>query len=178
LTVAAKVALVKTEQDFWKDFKNHQELKQKLSDHGLLIQPLVFEKKVVSVARCWMTLAKAHLAEAKVSCDKKLKRSFYSRNYYAVYNASKSVRYFSRGSVSAKGDDHQEVSNLPTTFPNSAEWGADLRKMYQFRLTADYDGWPHSTANLDADMESHLRKSRDFLKASRVFLQSEFGIKL
>jgi hypothetical protein len=174
----AKVALVKSEQDFWRDFKNHQELKQKLSDHGLLINSMAFEQKVILVARCWMTLAKVHLAEAKVSCDKKLKRSFYSRNYYAVYNASKSVRYFASGFVSAAGDDHKKVSELPATFPDLAQWGDDLRKMYEFRLIADYDGWSHSTANLDADMKSYLKKSTAFLKASKAFLKIEHGIRI
>src|SRR6185369_5760440 len=118
------------QHDFWKDFKNHAELRQLLKKHGILTAPDDLDLRVQAVAKCWMKLAVSHLKEAKEACTLRCRRSFYSRGYYAVYNASKAVRYLVFGTVSAKGDDHQQVSSLPDDFPEVDKWGAFLRDMY------------------------------------------------
>ncbi len=62
------------------------------------------------VGLCWLKLAIQHLADAKASKKQKgARRAVLSRSYYAVYNASKAIRYIVNGSVSLRGDDHQKA---------------------------------------------------------------------
>lgn len=166
------------QHEFWRDFRNHAELKQLLKKHGVLTAPAEFDLRVEAVAKCWMKLAVSHLREAKGDCDLQFRRSFYSRGYYAVYNASKSVRYLVYGQVSDKGDDHQKVSSLPDDFPHVGKWGGFLRDMYKHRLVADYDGWPNSLRALNTDMSATLDKCSDFIKISKRYIRTKFGFQL
>jgi hypothetical protein len=165
-------------QGFWKDFKNHAETKRVLTKYNLLTTPSDFDLLVHAVAKCWMRLAVSHLKEAKEFSSLRFRRSFYSRGYYAVYNASKAIRYLVSGHVSAKGDDHQKVSDLPDDFPDVGKWGSFLRDMYKNRLVADYDGWPNSVRELNTDMEIAFENCRNFIKVSKEYARNRCGVKL
>ena len=100
------------------------------------------------------------------------------RGYYAVYNASKSIRYLASGHVSEKGDDDQKVSDLPDDFPDVGVWGSFLRDMYKNCLVADYDGWPNSSRRLDTDMKTALQRCNEFIKVSKEYVRNKFGVQL
>src|SRR5258708_21980784 len=82
------------------------------------------------IGLCWLKLAHRHLADAKASQKQKgTRRAVFSRSYYAVYNASKAVRYVTHGSVSLFGEDHQKAGDLPDDFPNVANWAVDIIRL-------------------------------------------------
>jgi len=166
------------QHEFWKDFKNHAEVKRILEKHQLIDKPSDFDSLMHAVARCWMKLAVLHLKEAKEFSSLRFRRSFHSRGYYAVYNASKSIRYLVSGQVSEKGDDHQKVSDLPDDFPDVSVWGSFLRHMYKSRLVADYDGWPNSSRMLNAHMKTALQSCNNFIKVSKEYARNKFGVQL
>jgi hypothetical protein len=166
------------QHEFWKDFKNHVETKRLLTKHGLLYTPDDFDLLVGAVAKCWMRLAVSHLREANQLSSLQCRRSFYSRGYYAVYNASKAIRYLVSGYVSEKGDDHQKVSDLPDDFPDVVTWGSFLRDMYKHRLVADYDGWPNSMRQLNTDMEIASENCKNFINVSKQYARNKYGVKL
>ena len=163
---------------FWRDFKNHAELNRLIEKYKLRTVPDDFNVVVHSVAKRWMKLADVHLKDAKMSCSLECRRTFYSRAYYAVYSASKSVRYIAKGFVSDKGDDHQKVSDLPVDFPDYQKWGSFLRNMYKNRLVADYDGWTYSKRSLNADLALVFKESRAFVRTAKNYLRANHGIAL
>ena len=166
------------QQAFWKDIKNHAELKRLLKKHELLHNEPLFDDVVHSVAKAWMSLARIHLKDAKRCCSKESQRSFYSRSYYAGYNASKAVRYLAVGTVSGSGDDHQKVSDLPTDFPENEKWGSFLRELYKHRLISDYDGWRNSTRGLKLNRRKSLKEVETFVKACKAYAASKYGVRL
>jgi hypothetical protein len=86
------------EREFLKLTQNHREF-------GRKIQVLGHEKVASDVTEIayyvglrWLQLACEHMQDAKAAMASNLDRSAYSRSYYAVYNASKSIRYIVNGS--------------------------------------------------------------------------------
>lgn len=62
-----------------------------------------------------------------------------SRYYYACYNASKALRFFSDGNFSAEVADHKKVGELPDDFPERDRFKLNLETMRTDRNTSDYD---------------------------------------
>ncbi len=155
---------------------NHGQFSEKLRKLGQVKAADGIQKNAFHVGLCWLRLAQDHLDDAAASLASGRKRSTFSRSYYAAYNASKAVRYIVAGAVSLKGDDHHKASDLPDDFPNVDKWAEMIPKLYEHRLFSDYDNWiftesEHSLLPVDAhDL------AREFLEASRLYLQSKFGI--
>src|SRR5690242_9826960 len=79
---------------------NHGEFREKLRQLGLVAESNTLERNILHICLCWMRLALDHFDDARSSLAAGRRRSTFSRSYYAVYNASKSVRYLVTGSVS------------------------------------------------------------------------------
>ena len=101
------------EREFLRVTENHGEFGRKLRTLDFATASSALREHAHHVGLCWLRLATDHLADAKTAQASGRRRSAYSRAYYAVYNASKSVRYIVTGAVSLKGDDHKKASELP-----------------------------------------------------------------
>lgn len=155
--------------------KNHGEFKATLILLSMKGDLPLLESYVHAVARRWFELAKEHYADASNTNSRTSPRAVYSRAYYAVYNASKSVRYIARGQVSLKGDDHRKVADLPDNFPNVDSWAAKLQILYEHRLRADYDNCSGTTTENMLSAAQCVEDAGDFLEIAAQFLQSEYG---
>lgn len=156
--------------------KNHAEFKQRLTKLKLTSDFSVLDAAVASVVRSWFQLARQHADELAKLDPAQLPRAVYSRSYYAAYNASKAVRYMSRGIVSLRGDDHRAVSELPDSFPNVAHWARSLQLLYEHRLRADYDNWTQTSSEHILKPEECVKLAQDFLVASEKFLDDEYKV--
>lgn len=156
--------------------KNHGEFKATLVSLSMSGELNVLQSHVHSVARRWFELAREHHAEASTIDPGTNPRTVYSRAYYAAYNASKSVRYVSRGQVSLRGDDHRKVSDLPDSFPDVDAWTAKLPVLYEHRLRADYDKWANTRNENTLSPTECLKEAGNFIEVSAQFLLSEYGL--
>jgi sulfur relay (sulfurtransferase) DsrC/TusE family protein len=158
------------------EITNHAEFKQKLTKLKLTNDFATFDAAVVDVVASWFKLAKEHSVEmAKLDVDQ-LPRAAYSRAYYAAYNASKAVRYMSRGVVSLHGDDHRKIADLPDTFPNVNMWARELQVMYQHRLRADYDNWTQTPSEHTLKPRECTELARKFLETCETFLKDVYKV--
>ncbi|WP_213772784.1 HEPN domain-containing protein [Bradyrhizobium sp. dw_78] len=131
------------------------------------------------VGLCWLKLAIRHLADASASQKKKgSRRAVFSRSYYAVYNASKAVRYVVNGTVSLRGDDHQKAVELPDDFPNVDNWSVDISRLREHRLMADYDGWEATASEFSLTSKQSLSLARSFIAEARKYLENKYGIRI
>lgn len=131
------------------------------------------------IGLCWLKLALRHLADAKASQKQKgTRRAVFSRSYYAVYNASKAVRYVAYGTVSLFGEDHQKAGDLPDDFPNVANWAVDITRLREHRQKADYDGWEATTKEFSLTSKKCLELAKSFIGDATSYLDSKYGIKL
>jgi uncharacterized protein (UPF0332 family) len=131
------------------------------------------------VGLCWLKLAQRHLADAKASQKQKgTRRAVFSRSYYAVYNASKAVRYVTNGSVSLFGEDHQKAGDLPDDFPNVANWAVDITRLREHRQKADYDGWEATAKEFSLTSTKCLSLAKSFIADAASYLESKYGIGL
>src|SRR5262249_23050732 len=98
---------------------------------------------------------------------------------YAVYNASKAVRYIVDGFVSLKGDDHPKASSgLPDDFPDVDRWSRVVTDLFEHRLRADYDNWDSTPAeNLLTAAEAY-DLAREFVNRCRAYLSRKLGAPL
>ena len=166
------------EREFLKLIQNHQAFKRQVRELRILVQLSEYETRVRAVVRGWFRLAEQHLTEAKSADSLKLKRSVYSRAYYAAYNASKAVRYMAAGAVSLHGDDHGKVGDLPKTFPDLARWAVDLTQLYEHRLRADYDNWLRTDQENSLTPADVLGLAEGFVEHCRQYLRREYRIRL
>jgi HEPN domain len=130
------------------------------------------------IGLCWLKLAIRHLADARASQKKRSRRAVLSRSYYAVYNASKAVRYIVNGSVSLRGDDHQKAVELPDDFPNVQNWAVDINRLREHRLIADYDGWAATPTELSLTSKKSLELAQSFIVEAKQYLENKYGISL
>jgi hypothetical protein len=158
--------------------KNHAELKTTLVSLTMSHDLPILEGHVHAVARRWFDLARMHYADASTVDPAANPRTVYSRAYYAVYNASKAVRYVVRGSVSLKGDDHRKVADLPDSFPEVDSWSTKLPFLYEHGLRADYENWSDTESENQLSPVECLTVAREFLAVSEQFLLSEYGLKI
>ena len=131
------------------------------------------------VGLCWLKLAVRHLADAKASQKQRgSRRAVLSRSYYAVYNASKAIRYVVQGAVSLRGDDHQKAVDLPDDFPNVNSWVVDINRLREHRLMADYDGWNATPTEFSLTSKRSLELAASFIEEAKRYLEIKYGISL
>ena len=166
-----------SELEFIKIAINHAEFASKLS--RLSVPHLEIAEYAKHVCEAWFHLGEEHLTEAEKLKGLGCKRALFSRAYYAAYNASKAVRYMSKGFVSLKGDDHGKASSeLPDAFPDVENWGNKISSLYENRLRADYDNWTGTNGEYTMTAEDAFQDADSFLSAARSFLNSKFGMQL
>lgn len=164
------------ELEFLRYVPNHRELAKKLTELRLDVPDLL--EYAQYVAECWFRLAESHLEDAEKANASHSDRSAYSRSYYAAYNASKAVRYLASGSVSLKADDHKKAPDLPDTFPTVALWSQTITTLYEHRLSADYDNWTTTATTFSMTPDRAVTAARDFLRETREYLNSKYGMSL
>lgn len=130
------------------------------------------------VGLCWLQLAIEHLQDAKAARSSGCNRSTYSRSYYAVYNASKAVRFLVTGSVSLNADDHKKASELPDDFPDVEKWANVIIGLYEHRLRADYDNWSSTASQHSMRIEEAVDLAEQFTNAAKQYLEGKLGITL
>ena len=155
---------------------NHQEFAGKLRHLEIPDGRILGAAK--DVATKWFRLAQEHLADAQNAHRGKSHRSAYSRAYYAAYNASKAVRYMTKGVVSLHGDDHAKASELPDDFEDLAKWSRTVTDLYADRLRADYDNWDDTLASFGRPAADAVGLAEKFLDAARRFLMTKHGLHL
>jgi len=160
------------------EVQNHAEFKQRLTRLKLSSDLATYDAAVAEITIKWLKLAHQHKSELEKLDAGHAPRATYSRAYYAAYNASKAVRYQSKGIVSLKGDDHQKVAHLPDSFPNVDSWTRSLTSMYEHRLRADYDNWTNTAVENTLKPEDCADLARTFVDACTEFLRVEYGIEI
>jgi hypothetical protein len=169
---------VVAELEFIRLTRNHGEYCEKLRRLGEDVAADAIAASARYIALRWLELARDHLQDAKNAYTAGRDRSLYSRCYYAVYNASKCVRYLVDGAVSLKGDDHQAASELPDDFPDVDMWSSDIVKLYEHRLVFDYDNWRQDEAKRTLSRADAIVLTEKFLKCARNYLMSKYGMAL
>jgi hypothetical protein len=165
-----------SELDFVQTVQNHRDFRNRLVKLGLGAAEGQIKDNAHYVGLRWWKLAQMHLREAKRSLKNKSKRTTYSRAYYAVYNASKAVRYVATGAVSLKADDHQKASELPGDFSTPAAWAVKITKLYEQRLRADYDYWTGARGRFTMKTVDCVKTASDFLKVCKSYLRDTHGL--
>lgn len=127
------------------------------------------------IGRSWMNLGKEHLQDATIAVPTQRHRMVYSRSYYAAYNASKAVRYIVYGSMSLKGTDHQQASDLPDDFPHIDRWAEAIPKLREHRLLSDYDNWRATPSGLTLTLDEAVNLAREFIDDAESYLETKVG---
>jgi len=163
------------ELEFLKLTANHLEFGRKLNTLNFSNPSLIHHAEYIGAA--WFHLADEHLKEAKSMLRLKIKphRAVFSRSYYAAYNASKSIRYLTAGSVSLKGDDHGKATDLPGDFPDKEQWATTLATLYENRLRADYDNWTTTGSDFSQSSRDAVKSAAAFLVEARMYINSKIG---
>jgi uncharacterized protein (UPF0332 family) len=166
------------QRQFLGHVRNHAELRRILTDLHLASDTSPIRDAAQDVARCWINLAKEHLKDARTALKDHTTRAVHSRAYYAVYNASKAVRYYTSGWVSLKGDDHKQASTLPDDFPDVDQWTTTIPELYADRLRADYDNWSLTAQERVYEPSKSVDLAEEFLKRCEEYLRSHHGVAL
>lgn len=164
------------ELDFINLVGNHGQYCEKLRKLGHGESAEHIKKNAQYVGLRWMELAQDHLDDAFSALQAGRTRSAYSRSYYAIYNASKAVRYIVSGTVSLRGDDHHKASDLPDDFPQVAKWAEMVPKIYEHRLYADYDNWNATISSVTISIQDACDSAKEFVDSCSSYLHSKFGI--
>ncbi len=99
-----------------------------------------------------------------------------SRFYYAAYNAKRAVSLRFDGSFSTESSDHQKISSLPASLPNTATYQNRLTGLRDDRNLADYSHLA-TEADLVMPVPDAEAMVRDFMRDCRSFL-SGAGVKV
>lgn len=159
------------ELEFLRRVRNHKDQAALSTELGSADANKKVREKAVTIARKWFSLGQQHLSEGDAAVRANAERAGYSRAYYAAYSASKAIRYLKVGNVSLKGDDHQEVGNLPEDFPDLDQWSKTLTELYESRLRADYDNWDSTAVAFKYSALDCVEHARNFLvEAERYFM--------
>lgn len=164
------------ERRFLKSIRNHAEFRRTLTDLSMLNDLPSFDNQVLTITACWMKLGDEHLADAIAAHNAGCDRATFSRAYYAVYNASKAVRYQVNGVVSLKGDDHQRAPELPDDFPDVDRWSKAVAALYEHRLRADYDNWSNTASENALSPNDCISQAQAFVAECRQYLFDKFGV--
>ena len=153
---------------------NHREARRIL---GALpgVPPLVwFDAAAALTARRWFRLSEQHLRVSQLFiATPRAWRAAISRSYYAVYNASKSVRFYVSGRVSRGTDDHAAVGDLPKDFPNRPRWTNFTTELRRDRNLADYEPWRHVRRSLTYQPPQAIAEAKLFVAACRTYLRGK-----
>lgn len=163
------------ETEFLARVRNFAEFRAHLSALGLTSDIALLDNYVAHVAACWFRLGEGHLAEAHACLAANLTRATYSRAYYAAYNASKSIRFMTKGWVSLRGDDHKAAPDLPADLPNAAHWGSSITLLYENRLRADYDNWAPGNVTSTMTASDAVSQATVFVGECRTYLNTKYG---
>lgn len=166
--------LAGTELEFIQITRNHAEFAEKLRKLGLVNAANLVNANARYVGLRWMALGREHLDAAQCELRFGSERSAFSRAYYAAYNASKCVRYIVTGSVSLKGDDHGEASELPDDFPDVDQWSETITRLYEHRLRADYDNWRSTASEMTLRAQDAVDLACRFVEATNDYLIERF----
>lgn len=132
-----------------------------------------FEETQAAVTKKWMNLAWQHLRIGRSLKESPRDwRSLVSRSYYAVYNASKAVRFFVDGSVRLDGEDHKKVGDLPDDFPSRAKWSNFCVELRRDRNLADYEPWEKKQLSLTYRAKDCLQLTEEFLLEVKKYLRN------
>jgi uncharacterized protein (UPF0332 family) len=164
------------ELEFLKHVPNHAEFLRKLATLGVSAPDVTLY--AFHVGQCWFRLAEEHLQDCRLAESAGTRRAVFSRAYYAVYNASKAVRYIVVGAVSLKGDDHQRAHDLPNDFPDVDQWSLQITRLYENRLRADYDNWNSTSSEFSMSPADALSCADTFVTMTKTYLNTKFGIAL
>ena len=165
------------ELEFLRISANHREFARKVATLGF--QGADIDAFAKQVCEAWFRLGEAHLSEARALIKAAVPRATLSRAYYAAYNASKAARYLVQGFVSLKGDDHGKASTeLPSDFPDVANWARRMTTLYENRLRADYDNWSNTTSQFSLTPDAAIREAEDFIQEVRGYLNTKYGMQL
>ncbi len=164
------------ERKFLELVPNHAESVRKLATLGVSAPDVTLY--AFHVGQCWIRLAEEHLQDARLAESAGARRAAFSRAYYAVYNASKAVRYIVVGAVSLKGDDHRQAQNLPDDFPDVDQWSLRIMRLYENRLRADYDNWNSTNSEFSMSSADALSFAGTFVSMTKTYLNTKFGITL
>ena len=162
------------EREFLKLVPNHAESVRKLATLGVPIPDVT--QYALHVGSCWIRLAEEHLQDCRLAERAGSRRAAFSRAYYAVYNASKGVRYIVVGAVSLKGDDHHKAQDLPNDFPDVDQWSLRITRLYENRLRADYDNWNSTGSEFSMATSEALSFADKFVPTTKTYLNAKFGI--
>jgi uncharacterized protein (UPF0332 family) len=156
------------------DFPNHQQVRRGLArilDPAALV---LYDQSVQSTAGAFIKLARAHLRDAKrLPPSRSPWRSVVSRAYYAVYSASRAVRYLVYGHIDRDVEDHKKVGELPNDFPDRASWSTKLVSMRKDRNLADYESGPESYGRLTSSPTTSLQDAEQFLRIVLSYLNAK-----
>ncbi len=109
-------------------------------------------------------LAAHHLRAADLLLVAAAYRGCISRNYYAMYHAARAVVFASHG-----GDDFEQHSvlprNLPASWTERAAREVELTDARLLRNQADYDSYPQSETEWEADARRLGATAAEFVQA-------------
>ncbi|MFC4562708.1 HEPN domain-containing protein [Nocardiopsis mangrovi] len=95
-------------------------------------------------------------------------RSAISRHYYAMYHAARAIVF-----AENRGDDYERhnilARNLPSALPRSADRESELTDARLLRNQADYDAYPISEAQWEADSRTLAVTAARFLQECESF---------
>lgn len=163
------------EVDFLELTENHGRFCARLRELGHQKTAATIRRNAVYVGYSWLKLAQEHLQDATAALETKKHRMVYSRSYYAAYNASKAVRYLVYGTVSRKGDDHREASDLPDDFPRIDKWAEAIPKLREHRLLSDYDNWRDTASGFTLTLQESVELAREFIEDAEFYLKGKVG---
>ena len=158
--------------------RNHREVGAVLADFANGADLVWYNEAASAVCARWFRLGQQHLRAARqLAADARNWRGAQSRCYYAVYNASKSIRYFVNGSVRLDHRDHKAAGDFPADFPNRARWFSFVTDLRRDRNIADYDPWIGVRNSLKYEPLQAVRETEKFLETCRRYLATR-GVKL
>ena len=157
---------------------NHCEMRRILSGIAGQADLQWYDDAALTVALRWYRTAQQHRRSVEETKSiPRLWRSTISRCYYAVYNASKSVRYLVTGRVGLDASDHKQVGDLPGDFPDRDRWSNFAVELRRDRNVADYEGWTAARQSLTYPPAMAVTLTSQFLRVTRQYLRQR-GVSL
>lgn len=169
--------MVAREESFLK-LRNFREVRNVLDQFGSHADLSWYDEAALMICRRWFRLAQQHFRVAQqLTTSQRHWRSTVSRCYYAVYNSSRSVRYYINGWVQPGPEDHKRVGDLPSDFPQRSVWSNFAVELRRDRNLADYEPWQHVRRSLTYDPLTALDRTSKFLSDCRNYLRGR-GVQL
>ena len=130
--------------------------------------PMPVNAMMIRVVSDRLGLAGEHLRAGDYFLQASQFRSAISRHYYAMYHAARAITFGVVG-----GDDHQQHSvlprNLPQSLPSVAALEIELTDARLLRNMADYDPYPVSIGDWEADARRLSSTAASFVSECEDF---------